>query len=147
MTYQEAVGSERDVLVLTAQAVQAVCVSLPHVSVTYDELEALFWKARVWSKDVSDEVIAQMRARMPLEAPSCAEALRIWAAVFADGWNASNSLPNASVYGAAAFVRLLVRGEPRVLFAARTPAPSTRATGLACRWSARSWSSTAAKCG
>lgn len=133
MTYKEAVCSERDVLVLAAQAVQVVCASLPHVSVAYDELEALFWKAWVWSKDVSDEVIAQMRARMPLEAPSFAEALRIRAAVFAVGWNASNSLPNASVYGAAAFLRLLLRREPRGLFAARTPAISTRATGLACR--------------
>lgn len=139
MTYKEAVCSERDVLVLAAQTVQVVCASLPYVSAAYDELEALFWKAWVWSKDVYDEVIAQMRARMPLEALSFAEALSTQAAVFADGWNASNSLPRPSVYRAAAFVRLLVRGEPRGQYEGNGIGLSLRSwhgTAARCRWTA-----------
>ncbi len=112
VAYKTAVGSESDVLALARQAVQVVRASLPHVSIAYHELEGALWTARVWSEDLSPEIIAQITAGVPRDAPNYAEAARLQAPHFVDGWDAeANGLSSATSYGAAAFLPLVIQGE------------------------------------
>ena len=121
VAYKTAVGSESDVLTLACQAVQVVRASLPHVSVAYYELDGDLWTARVWSDDLSPEIIAQITAGVPRDAPNYAEAARLQAPHFVDGWNAeAESLSSATAYGAAGFLPLFIGGELRVLFTVGT---------------------------
>ncbi|GGM17076.1 ATP-binding protein [Deinococcus aerophilus] len=119
--YQEAVGSENDVLVLARQAGKVVRANLPHVSAVYYALEGERWKAQVWSEDVPPEVVAQMTEGVPTDAPNFHEAAQSGSPRFVDGWDASsNSLPSATSYGAAAFLPLVIGGHTRGLFAVGT---------------------------
>ena len=121
VAYKESVGGERDVLVLARQAIHVLRTSLSHVSAAYYELDGDLWKARVWSEDVSDEVMEQIRAGVPLDAANFAEATRTRAAVFADGWNAeANNLPSTASYGAVALVPLMIGDAVHSLFAVGT---------------------------
>jgi len=121
VAYTTAVGSESDVLALARQAVRVVRTNLAHVSVAYYELEDGLWKARVWSDDLAPEIVAQIQRGVPQDAPNYAEAARLQAPHFVDGWDAeANSLSSATSYGAAAFLPLAVRGEVRSLFSVGT---------------------------
>lgn len=118
--FTEAVGTDLDQHHLAQQAAEVVQVHLSDVSVAYYELdaEAAVWRGVVWSGDVSPEVVAQMQAGIPLDAPDFAEAVRQGAPVFVGGWDAAdNSLSEATAYGSAGFVPLLIQGEVRAIFA------------------------------
>lgn len=120
VTFTEAVGSDIDQISLAGQAVAAVQASLPDVSLAYYELDdaAAVWRGVVWSAEVSADVVAQMQAGVPLDAPDFAAAVRQGEPVFVDGWDSSdNSLSDAEEYGAAGFVPLLIGGEVRAIFA------------------------------
>ncbi|WP_180970092.1 GAF domain-containing protein [Deinococcus planocerae] len=120
VAYTEAVGGESDVAALARQAVQVVRANLAHVSAAYYELEDGRWKARAWSDDIPPEIVAQIRAGIPSDAPHYAQA-GSGQPVFADGWDAAaNGVMNAESYGAAAFLPLVIRGEPRGLFSVGT---------------------------
>ncbi|WP_216329249.1 GAF domain-containing protein [Deinococcus aestuarii] len=121
VAYQEAVGGESDVLALARQAVRVVCASLAHVSAAYYELEDGRWKARAWSDDIPPEIVAQIRAGIPWDAPHYAGAAGSGQPVFADGWDAgANRVQGAESYGAAAFLPLVIRGETHGLFSVGT---------------------------
>jgi PAS domain S-box-containing protein len=121
VAYKESVGGERDVLALARQAIHVLRTSLSHVSAAYYELDGRLWRARVWSGDVSDEVMEQIRAGVPLDAANFAEVARTRAAVFADGWNAeANRLPSTEPYGAVALVPLMIGETLHSLFAVGT---------------------------
>lgn len=120
VNFTEAVGVETDLHRLARQAVQVVQAQLSDVSVAYYELDpaATTWKGVVWSADVTPDVVAQMQAGVPLNAPDFAEAVQSGQPVFVDGWSAAdNSLSSATVYGAAGFIPILIGGEMRALFA------------------------------
>ncbi|MBZ9751127.1 PAS domain-containing protein [Deinococcus sp. HMF7604] len=118
VSFTEAVGVETDLHCLARQAVAVVQAHLSDVSVAYYELKETAWKGVVWSADVSPEVVKQMQAGVPLDAPDFAEAVRTGGPVFVQGWAAEdNSLSAAKVYGAAGFVPLLIGGEVRAIFA------------------------------
>ncbi|KEF34125.1 hypothetical protein RDMS_08835, partial [Deinococcus sp. RL] len=121
VAYQEAVGSESDVRALARQAMRVVQAHLAHVSAAYYEREGERWYGRAWTDDVDAEVVAQMKAGLPADAPNLAQAARTGTAVFVDSWSASGEgLPSAGMYGAAAFVPLVIGGEVRSLFAVGT---------------------------
>lgn len=121
VAYKESIGAERDVVALAQQAIHVLRTSLSHVSAAYYELDGPLWKARAWSSDVSDEVMQQIRAGVPLDAANFAEAARTRAAVFADGWDAgANSLPSTESYGAVALVPLMIGDTLHSLFAVGT---------------------------
>ena len=117
--FTEAVGTDTDLHHLAQQAAAVVQAQLSDVSVMYYELDpaAARWRGVVWSQDVSPDIVAQVRAGVPLEAPDFAEAVRRGVAVFVGGWEAEdNSLPAATAYGAAGFIPLLIAGEIRAIF-------------------------------
>lgn len=59
-----------------------------------------------------------MQAGIPLEAPDFAEAVRRWEPVFVGGWDAEeNALSEATVYGAAGFLPLVIDGQVQAIFA------------------------------
>lgn len=120
VSFTEAVGTDIDQHRLAQQAAEVVQAHLSDVSVAYYELDAAaaVWRGVVWSGDVSPEVVAQMQAGIPLDAPDFAEAVRQGAPVFVGGWDAAdNSLSEATAYGSAGFVPLLIGGEVRAIFA------------------------------
>lgn len=120
VSFTEAVGTETDTHRLAAQAVTAVQAQLRDVSVAYYELDAdmAVWRGVVWSEDVSPDVVAQMQGGVPLDAPAFAETVQRGEPVFIEGWDAEgNALSEATMYGAAGFIPLLIGTEPRGIFA------------------------------
>ncbi|MGY2896249.1 ATP-binding protein [Deinococcus sp. UYEF24] len=118
VAFTEAAGSENDATALTRQAIEVVQANISDISVAYYELEQGLWKGRVWSNEVTEEVVAQMRAGVPTDAPHFAQVAEKKTAVFADGWDAAgDQLSEASMYGAAAFLPLIHQGEARGIFA------------------------------
>ena len=118
--FTEAIGTSTDQHDLAQQAIATVRAQLGDVSVAYYELDsaALLWRGAVWSQDVSPEVVAQMQAGVPIEAPDFAEAARRREPVFVGGWDAEeNDLSEATTYGAAGFIPLVIRGQVRAIFA------------------------------
>ena len=112
------------------------------VSVVYYELEQHLWKGVVVSEDVTAEVAAQVRAGVPTEAPSFAAAVQAGEAVFFDGWDAaSNQLPESIMYGAVAFVPILIAGEARRLLTAgnATASPGQPGSRRRCGRSDVAW--------
>ena len=121
VAFTEAVGSETDALALIRQATWVVRASLGHVSVAYYELDQELWKARVWSEDLTPEIVAEIQAGVPQDAPNYAQATRSGAAVFVDGWEAEQEhLPSAGAYGAVALIPLPTQGKPPGLFTVGT---------------------------
>ncbi|PNY79400.1 GAF domain-containing protein [Deinococcus koreensis] len=121
VTYKEAVGGESDVLTLARQAIGVVRTTLAHVSAVYYELDGGYWMARVWSDDLPPEVVAQITAGVPQDAPNFAEAIGLGAPLFVNGWDAlANGVPSSSSYGAVALLPLVIRGETRSLFSVGT---------------------------
>ncbi|MVN86352.1 GAF domain-containing protein [Deinococcus sp. HMF7620] len=126
VAYKEAIGSETSVPALAQQAAQVIQATLGQVSVVYYEREDHLWKARSWSEDVPADVLAQIRAGVPDDAPSFAEAVTTQAAVFIHGWDAeANSVSAASAYGAVAFLPLVVQGRIQGLLTLGTRAART----------------------
>ncbi|WP_240741830.1 ATP-binding protein [Deinococcus sp. KSM4-11] len=118
--FTEAVGTETDLHCLAHQAVTVVQAIVSDLSVGYYELDAAagIWRGLVWSDDVSPEIVQQIRAGVPLDAPDFAEAVRRGEPVFVGGWDAAdNSLSEAAAYGVAGFVPLLIDGDVRAIFA------------------------------
>lgn len=105
VAYKEAVGGASDVLALARQAVQVVRANLAHVSAAYYQLEGGRWRALVWSDDLPAEVVAQITAGVPQDAPNFASAARSGQPLFVSGWQAeAEGLPSAAGYGAVAFL-------------------------------------------
>lgn len=117
--FSETVGTESDVLILAQRAAALVHELMPHQTAGYYELEAGCWKLRAWSADLMPDLLASLQLGVPQDAPAYAEAVRTGAPLFLDGWDAeANQVPNAAVYGAAAFIPLVVQGQVRGLFSA-----------------------------
>jgi PAS domain S-box-containing protein len=119
VSFTEAVGTDTDLHRLAQQAVTAVQAQLREVSVAYYELDAAaaVWRGAVWSEEVGSEIVAQIQAGVPLDAPEFAEAVRTGEAVFMEDWEAENGAPaETAVYGAAGFVPLVLGGEVRAVF-------------------------------
>lgn len=111
VAFSTAVGTETDVLALARQATQVIQATLDQVSVVYYELEEPYWKARVWSDDVAPEIVAALRAGVPVDAPNYAQAAASGLEVFVDGWDAeAEHVPSAASYGAAALIPFRTRG-------------------------------------
>ncbi|WP_104992510.1 ATP-binding protein [Deinococcus sp. NW-56] len=123
VAFSEAVGTQTDVAALARQAVRVMRTTLGHVSVGYYEPEGGLWRAQVWSDDMTPEVVAQIRAGIPAEAPNLARAVASGEAAFVDGWDAeANALSTTVNYGAGAFVPVVIGGEVRCLLAVGTRA-------------------------
>ena len=121
VAFTTAVGSETDAVVLAEQATRVVRANLKYVSVAYYEPEGEVWRARVWSEDIPQEVVEEIRRGIPLDAPNFAEAVNARAPLFVDGWNAeANHVASSREYGAVALIPLFIDGAPRAMLAAGT---------------------------
>ncbi|THF84343.1 GHKL domain-containing protein [Deinococcus sp. KSM4-11] len=110
--FTDAVGVQTDVLALARQATEVVRTQLGTVSVAYYELEDDLWKARVWSKDITPDVAAEISAGISQEAPDFRRALLTPDGLFVNGWDAqANRVDTTEKYGAVAFFPLFVSGE------------------------------------
>ena len=109
MAFTEAVGSERDLLTLVRQAVTVLQGRFPGASIGYYEAEAGLWKARVWSDDMTPELVAVISAGVPSETPLIAEMLQTRQPAFTEAWDADQQDVDFSrEYGAGAGYPLLV---------------------------------------
>lgn len=121
VAYKEAVGGVSDVLTLARQAEQVLRTTMPHLSAAYYELDGNLWKARVWSADLPPDLADTLQAGVPADTLNFAQAHSSQREVFVDAWNAAaNHLPDASTFGAAAFLPLVVEGQVRSIFAVGT---------------------------
>ncbi|ULH17504.1 GAF domain-containing protein (plasmid) [Deinococcus sp. KNUC1210] len=115
VTFAEAAGTNTDTLALIQQASTVLRATLEQVSVAYYELEDGLWKARVWTDDVPPEVVRDIQAGIPQDAPNFLEAAQSDAAVFVDGWKAEeNHVSSATVYGAVALLHIATGERPRL---------------------------------
>ncbi|GHF44434.1 signal transduction histidine kinase/transcriptional regulator with GAF, ATPase, and Fis domain [Deinococcus metalli] len=105
-----------DVHALARQATDVLRGTLGDVSVTFSELEAGRWKARVWSEDHSPEVVAVIEEGVPADAPHHAEAVRSGAVLFVPGSGAERpGMTPTQASGAAALFPYVVAGAPQGL--------------------------------
>lgn len=119
--FTEAVGIQSDVLALARQAAQVVRTQLGNVSVAYYELDGDLWKARVWSDDVTPDVVAEISAGVSQNAPEFRRAVTAHHGLFVNGWDAqANQVDTTGKYGAVALFPLLVFGEARSLLVVGT---------------------------
>lgn len=104
VAFTEAAGAITDVRVLAGAALDVLRATLGEVSAAYHILEGDLWKAQVWTDDFSPEVVARLRAGIPVDSPSFAEVRRSGEVVFVNGWQAEQEgLAETRSYGAAAF--------------------------------------------
>lgn len=121
VAFTERVGAETDPLQLAELATRVVRANMDHLSVAYYEPEGERWRARVWSDNIAPEVVAEIRAGIPLGAPNFAQAVQQQGPLFVDGWNAdANGVASTHDYGAVALIPLLIDGVPQAMLAAGT---------------------------
>ena len=107
----EAVGIKTDLAELVRQAIVALRVRFPDASIVYYEEEGGLWKARVWSDDLSPEMLAVISAGLPGETPLIAEVIRTRQSVFTDAWDPEQQgVESSEEYGAGGGYPLLVNG-------------------------------------
>ncbi len=132
--FTEAVGIRTDLVELVEQAVQVLVGRFPGASVAFYELESDLWKARIWSEDVSSELVALVSAGLPARTPIFAQVLQTRQPVFTDAWDAQREQVTSSEdYAAAALYPLIVDGQLHWLLTVglrNTPAWSEADKGL-----------------
>jgi signal transduction histidine kinase len=114
VSFAQLSATTSDVGVLAHQAVQVLRATLGEVTVAYYEPEGEFWKGRVFSDDVPNQLRPVLDVGIPRTAPTFAEAVQTAQPLFIPGWDAEREgVAQANEYGAVAFGACFVRGEAR----------------------------------
>ena len=114
--FTEAVGTQTDVLALAQQAIEVLHSRFAQASVGYYEREGELWKARVWTDDLREDVVALIRAGLPTQTPMIAQMLHVGEAVFIDAWDPQREqLEITEEYGTVSNVPLRVEGQVRAM--------------------------------
>ena len=112
--FTHSVGTETDLMTLAQQATVALRARFPEASVGYYEPDGELWKARTWTEDVPEEVVARLTAGLPAETPMIAEVVRAQRTVFTDAWHAEHrQIEHTEEYTAVANSPLIVNGTVR----------------------------------
>jgi signal transduction histidine kinase len=112
ISFSQASSTVSDVHALARQASELLRLILGDVSVVYYDLDGELWKAAVMSEDIPDETAHEIRAGVPVSAPSYAEAVRTRQAVFVAGWDAEREgVARSESYGAGAMYPCFVGDE------------------------------------
>jgi len=114
VAFTESIGSESDLFALIRQAVTVLQGRFPGASVVYyePEPEGHLWKARLWSDDLSPDLLVVVSAGLPSDTPLFAKVMQTRQPVFTDGWDAEReNVASSEQYGAAAIYPLLIGGE------------------------------------
>jgi signal transduction histidine kinase len=115
--FTELVATETDVQVLSRKAFEVMDAFFAEHSSAYYEIRDARWQALVWTLNMTPDQIAMIRAGLPLDVPSFAQALATQQTVFIDGWNAQREqIPDTDVFGPVCIYPLVVDGEVRGLF-------------------------------
>ncbi|WP_188900842.1 ATP-binding protein [Deinococcus aerophilus] len=105
-------------LELATHAVDVLRATLGDLSVAYYERTDGLWKARVWSDDLTPEVVASITAGVAPEAPSFARAVDSRDVLFIPGWDAGyEEVAQTESYGAVALYPCFVAEEARGMLA------------------------------
>ena len=116
MAFTEAVGSETDLLALARQAITVLRAHFHDGSIGYYTPDGDLWKARVWSEDMGEVLVAQLRAGLPSSTHFIRGALETGTAVFTDAWDPEREqIGHSEEYGSASAYPLIVDGEVRHL--------------------------------
>ena len=116
MAFTEAVGSETDLLALARQAITVLRARFHDGSIGYYTPDGDLWKARVWSEDMGEVLVAQLRAGLPSSTHFIRRALETGTAVFTDAWDPEREqIGHSEEYGSASAYPLIVDGEVRHL--------------------------------
>ncbi|WP_159065985.1 ATP-binding protein [Deinococcus ficus] len=112
--FTETAADLTDVHALAQQAIDVLQRTLGPVSAAYYDLEGELWKARVLSPEIPVPVADTLRAGIPMDAPSYAEALRTRQLVLVPAWEPEREgVEHSGMYGAGAMYPYVVDGEPR----------------------------------
>ena len=86
MALTEAVGTQTSVLALAEQAIEVLQVHLPRATASFQVPEGELWKARAWSRNLSELLVALITAGVPGTHPVIAQMVREQRPVFVDQW-------------------------------------------------------------
>ncbi|SMB86175.1 ATP-binding protein [Deinococcus hopiensis] len=115
--FTESVGNESDVLALCDKAFEVMNTRFNEYSSAYYEVQDGLWKALAWTTEMTAEQISMIRAGLPLDVPSFAQALQTKQPVFIDGWDSQrDQIENTDVFGPVCIYPLVVMDEVHGLF-------------------------------
>ncbi|OLV17901.1 GAF domain-containing protein [Deinococcus marmoris] len=118
--FTEAADGETDVLALAGRAVDILSALFPGCTNGYYALEDGLWKIKVYTRDLEaqPELLATIKAGMPLDTPVFARSIQTGQPVFVDGWDpVEQQFVYTEVYQSVATYPLMVDGTIRAVFA------------------------------
>ncbi|MFK7602175.1 GAF domain-containing protein [Deinococcus sp. SM5_A1] len=118
--FTEMADSETDVLILAQRAVDVLSVLFPGCTSAYYALEDGQWRVKVYTSDLEaqPELLASIKAGMPLDTPVFAQPMQTGEAVFVDGWDPEKEhFAHTEEYQSVATFPLMVDGTIQAMFA------------------------------
>ncbi|SMB97064.1 PAS domain S-box protein [Deinococcus hopiensis] len=98
---------------LTRHAVEVLRATIGSVSVAYYGRHGNLWKAESWSGDIPEEALTMIRAGIPLDQPTFAQAVQGREAHYTEVWDAKREgLGDSRMYGAGALYPFYLSEEP-----------------------------------
>lgn len=109
--FTEAVGTETDVYALAREALAVLRTRFPDDSIGYYEPDEGLWKVRVWTDDLSAEILTALQAGLPSDTPMIARILEARNPSFTDAWDADRErIERTDVYAAVGGYPLMIDG-------------------------------------
>ncbi len=118
--FTEAANRETDMLALARRAVDILSVFFPGCTTCYYVLEDHLWRLKVYTSDLEDqpELLAAVKAGVPLDTPVFNQPRRMGEPVFTDGWDPQKErFALTEVYQSVAIYPLPIVGIPQAMFA------------------------------
>ncbi|AIZ45672.1 hypothetical protein QR90_12220 [Deinococcus radiopugnans] len=118
--FTEAADGETDVLALAERAVDVLGVLFPGCTGVYYTLEGSLWRVKVYTRDLEaqPELLASLKAGMPLNTPVFAQPMQTGEPVFVDGWDPEKEqFAHSERYQTVATFPLMVNGTIQAIFA------------------------------
>ncbi|WP_350245433.1 GAF domain-containing protein [Deinococcus sonorensis] len=115
--FTELVANETDVSALSRKAFEVMDAHFKAYSSAYYEREGPLWKARVWTPNLETVLVQQIRAGLPLDVPSFAQAFQSRQPVFIDGWDPErDGVEHTEMFGPVCIYPLVVDGQVLGIF-------------------------------
>ncbi|WP_052326659.1 PAS domain S-box protein [Deinococcus peraridilitoris] len=108
VSYAEAVGTQTDPLALAREALTVLQARFADASIAYYEPEGELWKARVWTQDLREDIVARITAGVSSDLPLFARTLGARQEVFVDGWNPQQQVDITEQYDSGAAYPLII---------------------------------------
>ncbi|CAM3292214.1 GAF domain-containing protein [Deinococcus saxicola] len=118
--FAEAADGETNVLALARQAMDVLTVLFPGCTSAYYDLEDGQWRVKVYTSDLEaqPDLLASIKAGMPLDTPVFARPMQTGQPVFVDGWDPEKEhFAHTEGYQSVATFPLMVGGTIQAMFA------------------------------